>query len=382
MHFTVLTAVTLPENCGQAINLPATVRINELVAALRRARFGDNAAKDALDSELVETQVRFEQMVEDLVDNRLLPYCENIEDRAYLEFVDCTEECRREYENDGEVMVRLVNGTWLPMLEPIAAHFYAQRTGNTVTDDNYLYQHATLEYALANIDRRYTRKEDGEGGVLECKSLTYHKAADWADGAIPIYYELQLRYYLAVLDEKHGAFSALWGNNPENDLATPHIERVQAKEDIIFEKLDRWIWSLRHDKPPTMEDVQPQLAMDALARIYGAGKKGLPTIEFPRKYEPQLRKIAALQEENAQLKGAIKKNEEAIEAHSVRIAELMKEHEHGILTTTTDKLLVDFVTSTSRRVSSDYLKQNYPTIYEEARKPSKNRKVKVTIQPL
>ena len=268
------------------------------------------------------------------------------------------------------------------MLEPIAAHFYAQRTGNTVTDDNYLYQHATLEYALANIDRRYKRKEDGEGGVLECKSLTYHKAADWADGAIPIYYELQLRYYLAVLDEKHGAFSALWGNNPENDLATPHIERVQAKEDIIFEKLDRWIWSLRHDKPPTMEDVQPQLAMDALARIYGAGKKGLPTIEFPRKYEPQLRKIAALQEENAQLKGAIKKNEEAIEAHSVRIAELMKEHEHGILTTTTDKLLVDFVTSTSLRVSSEYLKQNYPTIYEEARKPSKNRKVKVTIQPL
>ena len=268
------------------------------------------------------------------------------------------------------------------MLEPIAAHFYAQRTGNTVTDDNYLYQHATLEYALANIDRRYTRREDGEGGVLECKSLTYHKAADWADGAIPIYYELQLRYYLAVLDEKHGAFSALWGNNPENDLATPHIERVQAKEDIIFEKLDRWIWSLRHDKPPTMEDVQPQLAMDALARIYGAGKKGLPTIEFPRKYEPQLRKIAALQEENAQLKGAIKKNEEAIEAHSVRIAELMKEHEHGILTTTTDKLLVDFVPSTSRRVRSEYLKQNYPSIYEEARKPSKNRKVKVTIQPL
>ena len=208
------------------------------------------------------------------------------------------------------------------MLEPIAAHFYAQRTGNTVTDDNYLYQHATLEYALANIDRRYKRKEDGEGGVLECKSLTYHKAADWADGAIPIYYELQLRYYLAVLDEKHGAFSALWGNNPENDLATPHIERVQAKEDIIFEKLDRWIWSLRHDKPPTMEDVQPQLAMDALARIYGAGKKGLPTIEFPMKYEPQLRKIAALQEENAQLKGAIKKNEEATQGEDGLLVEV------------------------------------------------------------
>lgn len=268
------------------------------------------------------------------------------------------------------------------MLEPIAAHFYALRTGNVVTDDNYLYQHANLKYALANIDRRYTRKEDGEGGVLECKSLTYHKASDWADGAYPIYYELQLRYYLAVLDQKHGAFSALWGNNPENDLATPHIERDQTKEDIIFEKLDQWIWSLRHDKPPTMGDIKPQLAMDALARIYGASQKGLPTIEFPMKFEPQLRRIAALQEKNAELKGIIKKNEEAIEAHSVRIAELMKQHEHGILTTTTDKLLVDYVTNTTRRVSSEYLKQNYPAIYEEARKPSGTRKVKVTIQPL
>lgn len=268
------------------------------------------------------------------------------------------------------------------MLEPIVAHFYALRTGNVVTDDNYLYQHANLKYALANIDRRYTRKEDGEGGVLECKSLTYHKASDWADGAYPIYYELQLRYYLAVLDQKHGAFSALWGNNPENDLATPHIERDQTKEDIIFEKLDQWIWSLRHDKPPTMGDIKPQLAMDALARIYGASQKGLPTIEFPMKFEPQLRRIAALQENNAELKGIIKKNEEAIEAHSVRIAELMKQHEHGILTTTTDKLLVDYVTNTTRRVSSEYLKQNYPAIYEEARKPSGTRKVKVTIQPL
>ena len=268
------------------------------------------------------------------------------------------------------------------MLEPIAAHFYALRTGNVVTDDNYLYQHANLKYALANIDRRYTRKEDGEGGVLECKSLTYHKASDWADGAYPIYYELQLRYYLAVLDQKHGAFSALWGNNPENDLATPHIERDQAKEDIIFEKLDQWIWSLCHDKPPTMGDIKPQLAMDALARIYGASQKGLPTIEFPMKFEPQLRRIAALQEKNAELRGIIKKNEEAIEAHSVRIAELMKQHEHGILTTTTDKLLVDYVTNTTRRVSSEYLKQNYPAIYEEARKPSGTRKVKVTIQPL
>ena len=267
------------------------------------------------------------------------------------------------------------------MLEPIAAHFYAKRTGNTVTDDNHLYQHAHFPYALANIDRRYTRKEDGEPGVLECKSLTYHKAEDWANDAYPIYYELQLRFYLAVLDLKYGAFSALWGNNPEHDLATPDLIRDQTKEDIIFDKLDRWIWSLWNDRPPTMEDVKPKLAMESLARIYGASQKGLPTIEFPMKYEPTLRKIAALQADNAELSGAIKKNEEAIAAHSVRIAELMKNHEHGILSTTNDKLLVDFVTKVTRRVNSDYLKREHPAIYKDALRASESRKVKVTIQP-
>ena len=71
-----------------------------------------------------------------------------------------------------------------------------------------------------------------------------------------------------------------------------------------------------------------------------------------------------------------------IEAHSVRIAELMKNHEHGILTTTTDKLLVDFATEVTKRVNSDYLKKEYPSVYTEALRSSKSRKIKVTIQPV
>lgn len=43
------------------------------------------------------------------------------------------------------------------LLEPIAAHWFEKKTGNLVTDDTNLYQHADHPYALANIDRRYTR---------------------------------------------------------------------------------------------------------------------------------------------------------------------------------------------------------------------------------
>ena len=248
------------------------------------------------------------------------------------------------------------------LLEPIAAHFYAQRTGNTVINDTHLYQHADFPYALANFDRRIIRRLDYAKGLLECKSCTYHRAYDWADGKYPLYYEVQLQYYMAVDDADFGAFSALWGTNPESDLATPEIVRDKVKEDMIFERLDEWIWSLRNDKPPTMSDVNPALAMESLARIYGASQKDLPTIEFPGKYEKQLRRIAMLQAENAGLNAKIKENEKEIIAHSVRIAELMKAHEHGVLTTTKDKLLVDFATRTTRRVNSDYLKKNHPSI--------------------
>ena len=52
-----------------------------------------------------------------------------------------------------------------------------------------------------------------------------------------------------------------------------------------------------------------------------------------------------------------------------------------ILTTATDKLLVDFATKTTRRVNSDYLKKNHPSIYQDALNISESRKVKVSVQP-
>ena len=205
---------------------------------------------------------------------------------------------------------------------------------------------------------------------------------DGANYAIPLYYEFQLRFYLSVADVQHGAFSCIWGNNPENDLAMPEIERDLAKEDMIFQRLDEWIWSLEHDVPPTMSGVKPKLAMESLARIYGNSQPSLPTIEFPSKYERQLRQIAMLQGKIKECDDERKRYEKEIEAHSVRIAEVMKDHEHGILTTTKDKLLIDFVTRTTKRPSSDALKAKYPSVYADVLNVSTSRKVKVSVQPI
>lgn len=267
-------------------------------------------------------------------------------------------------------------------LEPIAAHFYGVKTGNTVTEDTNMYQHADHKYALADFDRRFIRASDGEPGILECKSCTYHNASEWADGKYPLYYEFQLRYYLAVADVSIGDFSAIWGNNPDNDMATPGLARDKAKEDMIFERLEEWIWSLEHDKPPKMEGIAPKLALESLARIYGSSNPSLPTIELPRKYEHYARRILDLQDDIAACKSEIKKYEKEIEAHSVRIAELMKNHEHGVLETTKDKILIDFATKKSTRTDTALLKKKYPTIHSELVTTTESRKLKLSVQPL
>lgn len=268
------------------------------------------------------------------------------------------------------------------LLEPIAAHFYAVKTGNTVTDDTNMYQHADHPYALADFDRRFVRASDGTPGILECKSCTYRHASDWADGAYPLYYEFQLRYYLAVADVNIGAFSALWGNNPDNDMAIPELVRDTVKEDMIFERLDEWIWSLQNDKPPTMAGIPSKLAMESLARIYQTSTPGLPTVEFPGKYEKKLRRILDLQGKISDCRSEIKKYETEVEAHSARIAELMADHEHGVLETTTDKILIDFVSKKSNRTDTTALKKNYPKVYEDVVKTSESRSLKISVQPI
>jgi len=267
------------------------------------------------------------------------------------------------------------------LLEPIAAYWYGKKTGNIVTDDTNMYQHADFPYALANFDRRF-EESTGLKGLVECKSTTFHKAPDWADGAIPIYYDYQLRFALAVDDSDVGDFSCMWGNNPKTDIVTPRIHRDKFLEDIIFEKLERWIWSLENDKPPTMADVDPSLALKGLAKIYGASKGSLPTLTLPSHLENSARKIAELQASTAEHNAAIKNNEKGILAHSVRIAEIMKEHQHAVLETTEDKLLIDYVSKFTKRPSSDLLKKDHPDVYDEVLKTTESRKVKVTVRSL
>ncbi|MCL2301375.1 MAG: YqaJ viral recombinase family protein [Firmicutes bacterium] len=265
------------------------------------------------------------------------------------------------------------------LMEPIVALCYAKMTGNTIIEDTGLYQHADYPWALANLD--YRLEEGGMQGVLECKTTTYHKAGDWTDDQIPYYYELQVRFYLAVMDLDFADIACMWGFNPETDMAIRRVNRDRAIEAYIFELLDAFIASLHGNTPPDMSGVKPELAMAALARVYGASQAGLPTLEFGARQEKDIRRLAELQEDMTTLRDQLAAKEREVTAHSVRIAEVMKTHEHGVLELPGKHYKVDFVTRVTRRPDSKALKAKYPAAYADVLKASESRKIKITVEP-
>ena len=101
----------------------------------------------------------------------------------------------------------------------------------------------------------------------------------------------------------------------------------------------------------------------------------------------QEKKVTSIPDSAAPLDAAkgeeiMKKYEKEIEAHSARIAEVMKKHERGVLETATDKLLIDFVTKTTKRPDTKALKEKYPSVYTDVLKVSESRKIKVSVQPV
>jgi len=266
------------------------------------------------------------------------------------------------------------------LMEPVVAYWYGVKKGVQVIEDAGLYQHADYPYALANLDYRILG-DDGYG-VLDCKTTTWRNAEEWAEDTIPHHYVLQVRFYMAVMDLDYADLACMWGFDAEKEMAIRRVWRDRDIEAMIFERLDEFIHRLRTNDPPTMSGVDPELAMKDLARIYGASQPALPSIAFGQKHEKALRRIATLQSDNAELTNRINFNEKEVTALSVKIAQMMGNHERGELVTAADRIDVSYIPRLTRRPNSELLKKNHPLVFQEVLKTTCSRKVKAEVKAL
>ena len=129
-HFSVLTAVSLPDDLSDQIQ---QIPEQEILAHIMEVAFLTHlqGIPLSLDSDAlsIQPQMRLESFVEELVCQRLDPYWEYTQDPKNLEFIDCTEQSRHEYEHSVLDCVRMPNGRILSIYDREFFHKYEVHEG-------------------------------------------------------------------------------------------------------------------------------------------------------------------------------------------------------------------------------------------------------------
>lgn len=177
----------------------------------------------------------------------------------------------------------------------------------------------TYPWALANLDRLV--KINGEFGILEIKRTTdrnINVIQDWQDGKPPIDYELQVRYYLAIMNLQFAYIVCSWGHRLDQ-MAVIRIDRDYDIEKEIFEGIADFDEYIENGIEPDYEDCQSELLANYYLRLYGVCSSSTHNrIELSEKY----RKIVM---QGMKLEESIKTLKKQTEELESRRAELYKD---------------------------------------------------------
>lgn len=146
---------------------------------------------------------------------------------------------------------------WGRRLEPIVAEAFMEETG-IGTSVCGLMRHVNRDWQLASVDRL-----TDDGAVLEIKTTSSYRAADWDDDQLADAAEAQLQHYLAVTGLQHGYAAALIGGQR---LEIRHVERDERLIALLIEA-EAELWHLvEAGTAPALDGSQA--TVDALAHLY------------------------------------------------------------------------------------------------------------------
>ena len=166
-------------------------------------------------------------------------------------------------------------------LEDLVADIFQERyPAICVQRDDTMYQHSTYPFMLANIDRILTLP-DGTKAILECKTLV--SAAEWVstdfckgiNGTCPLFYEYQVRHYMATLDIDLAFVVGL--DLTTKDLYVVYVPRdKKIEQQMISVEIDFWRMVEKRTIPIMSKHFQrlcTAIKADAFKRFYGASKE-------------------------------------------------------------------------------------------------------------
>ncbi|MGP3917633.1 YqaJ viral recombinase family nuclease [Nonomuraea sp. 10N515B] len=177
---------------------------------------------------------------------------------------------------------------WGRKLEPILAEEFTERTG-IPTQTCGLLQHVERAWQLASVDRL-----SADDGIVEIKTTSAYKAADWDEEQVADAAEAQLQHYFAVTGKEHGYAVVLIGGQR---LEIRHVHRDERLIKVMVEA-EAELWQMVLDgTAPAMDGSAASLrALNELYPTAGGRKVALDaqTVATLRRYAGWAEEATAL----------------------------------------------------------------------------------------
>ena len=247
-----------------------------------------------------------------------------------------------------------------------------------VYNDTRMFRHGKLNsdgtfkypWALANLDRLV--QIDGNFGVLEIKRTSdrnFDVIQEWQAGKVPIYYELQVRYYLAIMNLQFAYIVCSWGHRLDQ-MAVIRIDRDYIIEEEMFAGIAEFDELIENGIEPDYDECPSTLLANYYLRLYGVPASST-RIELSEKYRNTVLAGMRLEAKITELKNEVEKME-ARRAEIYNDLTLLYNQagtSYGTFQLDDDTIIEVKMKASTKRASynTEQLKADHPDIYDAYR---------------
>jgi putative phage-type endonuclease len=251
---------------------------------------------------------------------------------------------------------------WGIRLEPVVAQHFAEITGYKINRRNAILQHRDYPWMLANLDREVLVPGDGRG-VLEIKTTSAFLSDLWTDDKVPLAYQAQVQWYLAVTGYPFGYIAVLIGG--QRFLKS----RIDRDEEVIASLIaaGEGFWQcVLNDSMPEVDGSEA--CADVLSELYPRATPGkeIAATDLPPTVLP-------LVEEYDTIKAQITE----LDSRKTFIENSIKQTMGDAECAWAGDRPISWTTVISRRVNSKRLKAEHPDVYEAVAEESSSRRFEI-----
>lgn len=239
--------------------------------------------------------------------------------------------------------------------EDYVARRFMEETGKKVRRANAMYYDEERPFMLADVDRMVA----GENAGLECKTASPYMADKWADGKIPMSYQIQCYHYMSVCNAKAWYIAVLiYGREFK-------YYRIERDEQLIayLRQLEQDFWENHVLKREMPEPDGSKLADSVILEYF---RDSVPVSINLSGFDEKLKRRQELLEVMERMDAERKKIEQELKLYlgEAEVAE-------------NERYRVSWKQVCSNRLDEKRLKEEQPEVYEKYRKEIVSRRFTV-----